>query len=262
MSLVFIVTSCAAETGPADVDVEPTAPPTVATEDGVRGILISDPPVIATSLEESAYAGFDATNGTETTLVAIALGELQVYQSPEEADPTRTLPATTILGTATVVTALGQPVDGWLEVMLPGRPNGSKGWVQIDRVDLYMVTDKVVIDLSERELTYYRDGIRQLSTTVAIGTSHNPTPTGLFYITDLVDIPGGGPWGPAALGLSARSDTITEFNGGDGIIGIHGTNKPGSIGQAASLGCVRLPNEIIVELRNLVSLGTPVEIRA
>lgn len=262
MSLVFVVTSCGAETAPADVDVGPTSPPANATGDGGRGILISDPPGIATSLEENLYAGFDATNGTEATLVAISLGELQVHESPEEVDATRTLPATTILGTATVVTALGQPVDGWLEVMLPGRPNGSTGWVKLDRVDLYLVTDKVEIDLSDRELTYYRDGIRQLSTSVAIGTSHNPTPTGLFYVTDLVDIPGGGPWGPAALGLSARSETITEFNGGDGIIGIHGTNKPGSIGQAASLGCVRLPNEIIVELRNLVSLGTPVEIRA
>jgi lipoprotein-anchoring transpeptidase ErfK/SrfK len=72
----------------------------------------------------------------------------------------------------------------------------------------------------------------------------------------------GGPWGPAALGLSARSDTITEFNGGDGIVGIHGTNRPGSIGQAASLGCIRLPNDVILQLHELVPIGTPVEIRA
>jgi lipoprotein-anchoring transpeptidase ErfK/SrfK len=60
------------------------------------------------------------------------------------------------------------------------------------------------------------------------------------------------------LGLSARSDTVTEFNGGDGIIGIHGTNNPGSIGHAASLGCVRVPNEVITEIASLVPLGTPV----
>jgi len=69
-------------------------------------------------------------------------------------------------------------------------------------------------------------------------------------------------WGPHALGLSARSDTITEYKGGDGIIGIHGTNRPGSIGEAASLGCVRVPNEVIALLHDLVAVGTPVEIGA
>lgn len=257
------IAACGADTmEPSHVDVSTTIPHVTESESRVPGVLISDPPAIATPLDEDLYAGFESTNGTDATLVAISLGELDVYDARGAVDPTRTLPATTILGTATVVTALSQPVDGWLEVMLPGRPNGSTGWVHTGRVDLYMVTDKVVIDLSDRELTYYQNGVEQLSTTVAIGTSHNPTPTGVFFVTDLVDIPGGGPWGPAALGLSARSDTITEFNGGDGIIGIHGTNKPGSIGQAASLGCVRLPNELIIELRGLVSLGTPVEIRA
>jgi lipoprotein-anchoring transpeptidase ErfK/SrfK len=62
--------------------------------------------------------------------------------------------------------------------------------------------------------------------------------------------------------LSARSDTVTEFNGGDGIIGIHGTNRPNSIGEAQSLGCVRLPNDVILELSELLSVGSPVTIKA
>ncbi|HEY6627827.1 MAG TPA: L,D-transpeptidase, partial [Acidimicrobiia bacterium] len=69
-------------------------------------------------------------------------------------------------------------------------------------------------------------------------------------------------WGPHAFGLSARSETITEYNGGDGIIGIHGTNRPGSIGNAASLGCVRVPNEMITKLHGMVPIGTPVTITA
>jgi lipoprotein-anchoring transpeptidase ErfK/SrfK len=55
---------------------------------------------------------------------------------------------------------------------------------------------------------------------------------------------------------------VTEFNGGDGIVGIHGTNRPSSIGNAASLGCIRLPNEMIARLHAMVPIGTPVEIRA
>lgn len=43
-------------------------------------------------------------------------------------------------------------------------------------------------------------------------------------------------------------------------IGIHGTNEPESIGTRASQGCVRLRNEEIVRLKELVRVGTPVEI--
>ena len=266
LALVFlvglVVTSCGGVTTLPNPTATESTEAKAFPDSKIADIDVAAPPVIESPLEEHLYLGFDGGGESAHTLVAISLGELDIYESPEAADPVRRLPATTILGTATVVTALGEPTDGWLEVMLPGRPNGSTGWVETHRVDMYMVTDRVVIDLSDRELTYYQEGDQHLTTTVAIGTSHNPTPTGVFFVTDLVDIPGGGPWGPAALGLSARSDTITEFNGGDGIIGIHGTNKPSSIGQAASLGCIRLPNDLIVELRNLVSLGTPVEIRA
>ncbi|MDE6101089.1 MAG: L,D-transpeptidase [Paramuribaculum sp.] len=45
-------------------------------------------------------------------------------------------------------------------------------------------------------------------------------------------------------------------------IGIHGTNEPESIGTRASMGCVRLHNEELVRLKELVRVGTPVEILA
>ena len=229
---------------------------------------VASPPSLAPvpqspGAEANVWAGFASADQKDVALAGLTLGEVEVYAEPGAGAPVRTLPATTILGTATVVAAIGQPTDdGWVEVRVPGRPNGGTGWIETRYLDLYVVTDRIVIDLSERELAYYVDGHQRLRSPVAIGTSHNPTPTGIYFVTDSVRIKGGGPWGPAALGLSARSATITEFNGGDGIIGIHGTNKPGSIGRAASLGCVRLPNEVITELRELVSLGTPVEIKA
>ena len=52
----------------------------------------------------------------------------------------------------------------------------------------------------------------------------------------------------------------TEFAGGDGQVGLHGTADPSSIGNAASNGCVRLPNEVVVALEALLPLGTPVTI--
>ena len=51
---------------------------------------------------------------------------------------------------------------------------------------------------------------------------------------------------------------LTEFAGGDGQVGIHGTDDPGSIGNPVSNGCVRVPNDVAVQLAELLPLGTPV----
>lgn len=210
------------------------------------------------------YPGIDPADIPEdTALVGMSNGELDVYATPEDSEPTLTLPATTILETVTVVTIVEGPVDGWARVMLPVRPNGSEGWVRTADIEIYVVEGRLLVDLSEKTLTYYRGGEVILTSTVAVGTGRNPTPTGHFFVTDNVTMANpNSPWGPHALGLSGRSDTITEYNGGDGIIGIHGTNRPDSIGQAASLGCVRLPNDVITAIHQMVPIGTPVEIRA
>lgn len=209
------------------------------------------------------YEGFDDALSEHNALVAMTRGETEVFAGPSQDEEMLTMPWTTILGTVTVLTVVGEPNDGWAEVMLPVRPNGTTGWVRTDDVQLYLVQGKVVVDLSDRQLSYLVDGEEVLTTTVAIGTERNPTPTGSFFVTDSVTLANpDSPWGPHALGLSARSDTITEFNGGDGIIGIHGTNRPSTIGAAASLGCVRLPNDVITALHEMVPIGTPVEIRA
>lgn len=43
-------------------------------------------------------------------------------------------------------------------------------------------------------------------------------------------------------------------------IGIHGTHDPSSIGTMATEGCIRLRNEDLLELKDLVKVGTPVTI--
>lgn len=55
---------------------------------------------------------------------------------------------------------------------------------------------------------------------------------------------------------------MTEFAGGDGIIGIHGTNQPWSIGDAASLGCVRLTNDVMTTLWDIVAVGMKVTVES
>lgn len=151
----------------------------------------------------------------------------------------------------------------WLEVMLPGRPNGETAWIRASDVVAYDVTRQAVIDLSTRTLLVLDGDETILETRIGVGAPSSPTPLGTFYITDAVRLTNpSGPWGPCAFGLSARSDTVTEFNGGDGIIGIHRTNRPSSIGEAQSLGCIRLSNEVMLELAELLEVDSPVTIRA
>ena len=71
-----------------------------------------------------------------------------------------------------------------------------------------------------------------------------------------------GPFGPNALGISAHSDVLQHVWVQDGPIGIHGTNEPGLIGQAASHGCIRLVNDVMRRLFPLAPAGTPVIVKA
>ena len=61
-------------------------------------------------------------------------------------------------------------------------------------------------------------------------------------------IPSGSPNNP----LGDRALTLTRD------YAIHGTNRPQSIGTFASYGCIRMSNKDIVDLFDLVEVGTPV----
>jgi L,D-transpeptidase-like protein len=73
----------------------------------------------------------------------------------------------------------------------------------------------------------------------------------------------GEPGGPFALALSARSDTLQEFEGGPGQIALHGREHlGGSLGTAVSHGCVRLSTASIDWLAARIGPGTPTTILA
>lgn len=252
-ALAALLWACAA---PAlDVEV-PASPPAPAPEP-----VPAPAPVPAAPADEADT--LPATVLPEhPALVARAEGELDVYDLPGAHTPSRTLPATTAFGSprALLVAVVGVGHDdGWLEVFLPVRPNGTTGWIRADAVELRTVAWHVTVDLDARELAVLDADEVVLTASVAIGDVDHPTPTGLFFITDKLDTADpGGPYGPYALGLSAWSDVLTEFAGGDGQVGIHGTDAPSSIGRAASHGCIRVENAVIEELARLLPLGTPV----
>ncbi len=185
---------------------------------------------------------------------------LTVVDAPDSATIVAELDDRTSFGSARVL-LVDQVADGWIQVKLPVRPNGTTGWVRSDEVELETLDRLVTVDLAARELTVWVDGTAERVIEAAIGSTENPTPTGSFYVVDKLDTTDdAGAYGPFAFGLSAHSETLSEFGGGDGQIGIHGTNDPSSLGQAASHGCVRLPNEAITQLATELPLGTPVVI--
>lgn len=107
----------------------------------------------------------------------------------------------------------------------------------------------IIIDTNEKILTLYKENEYFKTYPVAVGKKNTPTPKGNFKIISKSLNPGG-PYGSRWMALSVPG----------GHYGIHGTNNPDSIGKETSKGCIRLQNEDVIELYNLVSIGTEVEI--
>ncbi len=150
---------------------------------------------------------------------------------------------------------------GYLRILLPIRPNGTVGWVKASEVRSEPSALRVVVELSTNTLSLYRDERVILRDQVATGTGNNPTPKGLFFIVDrLPQANAGAGLGPIVLKLSGFSETLASFAGGQGAIGLHGTNAPGLIGSRVSHGCVRMANATITKLASLLPIGTPVQV--
>ena len=150
----------------------------------------------------------------------------------------------------------------WYRVQLPSRPNGARGYVAAPSVALFAVRTRIDVFLSRRRLTLFRNGTRILTTTIGVGTTDTPTPTGRYYVNQKLraDDPTG-PFGPAAIGVSAFSPVLTDWAQG-GPIAVHGTNDPSSVGRAASHGCIRIQNDVLRRLFRLTPTGSPVVIHA
>jgi lipoprotein-anchoring transpeptidase ErfK/SrfK len=147
-------------------------------------------------------------------------------------------------------------------VYLPTRPNGSSGWIPRSQVRVYPDPYRVRIDLRRHRLTVRRLGSVVLRAPVGVGRAVSPTPSGTYYIVSRIrPLDAGSVYGAFAFGLSAHSNVFERFGfGGDGRIGLHGTNDPAGVGHDVSHGCIRMRNGAILRLSRLLPLGTPVAI--
>lgn len=215
----------------------------------------------------SAVAGGGPAHVQAAQQLAVLLTAHGVHQEPEagspqiEVVPSRS-PITGERATLPVTGSLSGPDGvGWLQVMLPGRPNSSTGWI-VQRGTRELVTGwHIVVDLAARSVSAYSRGHLLRSFRAVVGKPSTPTPSGEFFVEETLQMPAGQAGGPLALALSARSNALQEFEGGPGQIAIHGRdNLGGTLGTAASHGCIRLANTSIEWLAARIGPGTPVSI--
>ena len=177
--------------------------------------------------------------------------------------PIGTMSQTTPLGAHSWAWAVSTTPRGrWGRIVLPWRPNGQTGWIDLRGRSLVRTATWVRADLSKRTVTLLR-GRRAVATfPAAIGAPSSPTPTGRFSVTDLVATgDASGPFGWYAFGLSGHQPNLPAGWGGGDQLAIHGTNAPSSIGTAASAGCLRVSAGALSVLKAQLRLGTPVVIQ-
>jgi lipoprotein-anchoring transpeptidase ErfK/SrfK len=147
----------------------------------------------------------------------------------------------------------------WYRISLPGHPNGARGWIRADAVELRPVVNRIVVRLAARrlEVRRIRDGRVLLRSVVAVGAFGSETPRGRDFYVQSAFVPTDPFFGTFALETTAFA-RVTDWP--TDVVGIHGTNLPELLGQAVSHGCVRVSNDVASRLRRLAPLGTPIDI--
>ncbi len=171
-----------------------------------------------------------------------------------------------ITGVQTVLPVLDDRTgpDGrrWLRVKLPGRPNGHTGWISPEATRPAQTPWRLRVNTTTRRVTVLREGRTVRRFSAIVGKPSTPTPRGRFFVEENVRLSSARSGAPFALALSARSDVYQEFDGGPGQVALHGRgNLGGTLGTAASHGCVRLGRRSISWLAARIGPGVPVTIR-
>ncbi len=119
---------------------------------------------------------------------------------------------------------------------------------------------RIVVSIPDKKLALIESGKVVKIFPTAVGAEKTPSPTGSFKIVARISdptwyhpgkvVPAGknNPLGPRWIGLSLKG------------YGIHGTNNPRSIGHNASHGCIRMRNQDVETLFDMVSVGDSVEL--
>jgi hypothetical protein len=125
----------------------------------------------------------------------------------------------------------------------------------------------VTVSRSETRVRVFRRGNLVKTYTVAVGSPTYPTPTGRFVVQTMQKNPSwnvpNSEWagdlaGNTIPGGDPANPLVARWIGFNGSVGFHGTASAGSLGTAASHGCVRMAPSDVIDLFTRVNTGTPV----
>ena len=125
----------------------------------------------------------------------------------------------------------------------------------------------VTVSRSERRVRVFRRGELVKTYTVAVGSPEYPTPVGRYVVQTMQVNPSwnvpksewaGSLAGQTIPGGDPRNPLVARWIGFNGSVGFHGTASAGSLGSAASHGCVRMSPPEVIDLFQRVKVGTPV----
>jgi lipoprotein-anchoring transpeptidase ErfK/SrfK len=232
-----------------------------------------------TSTTAPAVTAAPAPSTSYIATVKPAITKVSVYDSPGAKTASRSFdnpwlydPTVPTSKVPQVFLVKKQRSDGWVQVLLPVRPNGSTGWIKHDDVTLTANPYRIDVELAKHTITVNNGNQVVYTGPVAIGATNpplpdvgkpTPTPTGEYYLRVLLQAPDPNTvYGPYAYGLSSHSETLDSFAGGDAEVGIHGNNDASVLGTDATHGCIRMDNAAITMLAKQLPLGTPVTVNA
>jgi lipoprotein-anchoring transpeptidase ErfK/SrfK len=147
---------------------------------------------------------------------------------------------------------------GWVQVLLPSRPNHSTGWLDATRLQRARTAYEIRVNLTTARLQLIREGRPAGKWPISSGMSHTPTPTGRTFVLASITDPQQ-PFSPVILPLGTHSTTLDTYAGGPGTVGVHTWPAKSLTNRPASHGCIRVPAAAL-EALTAVPLGTLVRI--
>jgi hypothetical protein len=193
--------------------------------------------------------------------IAVLRGRSMLYRSPG-GRPRLRVGAKTEWGSPRVFGVVRRKGD-WLGVQASELDNGELAWLPARRAIGSCVRWSLHADLSKRRLVVRENGRTRRAITVAVGRPGHDTPRGRFSVTDKLRVTGtGSPYGCCVLALTGHQTNLPAGWPGGDRLAVHSTTDLASIGQAASLGCLRAGRSEATWLIETIPLGTPIYIRS
>jgi hypothetical protein len=201
----------------------------------------------------------DGSAPSRTSLVAQSNGKVKVWKEANSADSV-TLDSADQGSKLLTFLVIDQRDDGWLEVLLPGGPVGSKGFIRAKDVEMSRHRYRIEVSLSKHEFKLFAGQLEAAKSKVALGPDVPPAGTETF-IKELR-----GPefmtlYGSPLFGLAGASNSAKDIKAGKDVLAIHPVAVT-SLGKTTPTGSIGVDPALMKRMTTslILPLGTPVDI--